>query len=249
MNLTFEIKKQFLVASTLFRRNKECIELKNRLWDKYRKSYELFNHYEPLRFFSQEDPIKTLDEVNKEFANLMKDALNSNEFSDLYKKTESYKSWLVNEWESKKARVEKELTDMFRIELPEQEIKILVVHPSVGGGFHIKNGLIFWGTEEHWPNYNVVYLAHEFLHEIFDSSDFHHALIELATDNELRIRLNGKGDYFREEEADVGHSRLRTTENALLPEWKKYLSSPKQNIYEFLKIQQRKTEYPSLDIG
>jgi len=41
-----------------------------------------------------------------------------------------------------------------------------------------------------------------------DSSDITHAVIELATDNELRIRLNRRGKYFDW----PGHEHLKKIE-------------------------------------
>lgn len=246
MNLSFEIREHFLIASALFRENKEDIgwkEFKNYLWGKYRESYEFFLHYEPDHFFSQPDPIQVFDKVNNQISDLLREVLASSEFKDLYKKTESYKEWLSGEWESKKAKVEEALKSILRIDLSNREVKVLVVHPSVGGGKHIGQGLILWGGKEYWPNYNVVYLAHEFMHEILCSADIQHAVIELITDNELRIRLNGEGSYFKEGHEEVGHSSLRMIEEKLLPHWKEYLLNPKQNIFDFIKMHERKTEY------
>jgi len=42
-------------------------------------------------------------------------------------------------------------------------------------------------------------------------------IIELITDNELRIRLNQKGRYFREKGLDIGHPYLREIEKKILP--------------------------------
>jgi len=44
-----------------------------------------------------------------------------------------------------------------------------------------------------------------------------HGIIELITDNELRIRLNKKGRYFNEKGQDVGHPYLREIEKKILP--------------------------------
>jgi hypothetical protein len=74
------------------------------------------------------------------------------------------------------------------------------------------------------------------MHIVFwnTKSSTSHATIELATDNELRIRLNKKGRYFREGKFDIGHNKLREVEKKLLPRWKKYLENPKMNIKQFI---------------
>jgi len=71
--------------------------------------------------------------------------------------------------------------------------------------------------------------------EKIENFDVIHALIELMTDNELRIRLNRKGVYFRERKSDVGHQFLRTLEKRILPHWKLYLKSKNKNIFVFEK--------------
>ena len=57
-----------------------------------------------------------------------------------------------------------------------------------------------------------------------------HAVIELITDEELRTRLNG-GKY----PPFVGHGYLQKVKEKLLPKWRKYLKSEKQNIREFIR--------------
>lgn len=81
------------------------------------------------------------------------------------------------------------------------------------------------------------------MHTIFweNKSKNSHAIIELATDNELRIRLNKKGKYFKEGKFDIGHDHLRKLEQKILPHWKDYLENKgKKNIFE-LEKELRKT--------
>ena len=61
-------------------------------------------------------------------------------------------------------------------------------------------------------------------------NDTNHALIQLITDNELRIRLNG-GKYPPFE----GHSTLTAEMSSLLPKWQEYLLSPNKDILAFEK--------------
>jgi len=102
----------------------------------------------------------------------------------------------------------------------------------------VDNQTIVWGHPEEWPNYSTVYLCHEIMHILtnLDPSDITHAVIELMTDNELRIRLNNKGKYFQY----PGHKHLRKLEKNILPEWKKYLKKPEKNIFNFIKDLKKK---------
>ena len=62
-----------------------------------------------------------------------------------------------------------------------------------------------------------------------------HAIIELSCDNELRIRLNGGGKYFEENNVPVGHKYLVALSKKILPDWKKYLDNPNENMFGFEK--------------
>ncbi|MEK7104697.1 MAG: hypothetical protein AAB868_01510 [Patescibacteria group bacterium] len=83
----------------------------------------------------------------------------------------------------------------------------------------------------------MVYLMHETLHLILDKklgkNNLAHAIIELITDQELRIRLNKNGVYFKESKECVGHPFLLKLSKAILPYWKKYLKSKDRNIANF----------------
>jgi len=118
----------------------------------------------------------------------------------------------------------------------------LVIHPAVGGGSYLSNGKIFWGHNEDWPNYSLVYLVHEALHEYFKQSDLTHALIELTADNELRIRLNKGGEYFTCDGEDVGHEYLRKLEQIILPKWKTYLNSGNKKLSTIFDLQKKLEE-------
>jgi hypothetical protein len=54
-----------------------------------------------------------------------------------------------------------------------------------------------------------------------------HALIELLADNEIRIRLNCSGVYFREGKHSVGHPYLAKLEKKILPRWKEFIKNRK----------------------
>lgn len=114
--------------------------------------------------------------------------------------------------------------------LSSRSILAKIVLPRSHSGFtadHFR-GVIYWGHDLDRPNYANVYLLHELMHVILFSiegvdSAVGHALIELAVDNEFRIRLNEKGEYFDWE----GHPYLAELEHALLDDWKAFLSMAK----------------------
>jgi len=95
-------------------------------------------------------------------------------------------------------------------------------------GCYLGKNKIAWGHNEDWPNYYVVYLWHEILHSYFSNSEIEHALISFATDEELRIRLNG-GKY----PPFVTHKELFPLMKKILPFWREYINSKKKNLLDF----------------
>ncbi len=111
-------------------------------------------------------------------------------------------------------------------------MRVFLTHPKLRNGLTVDDSTIVWGHSEDFENYSTVYLAHEFLHiaTAHDPSDVTHAIIELAADNETRIRLNGKGEYFEY----PGHRRLVEIEKLLLPFWRTYLESGRKDFSNFV---------------
>jgi len=238
MNFNFKVNKNLLTASMLFRSNhgdKKLVELKNRMWNKHRDTYDVFNGNYKFTFAG--DYKTKLDNLVEKTEALLNDTEKSPLYKKFYKETQEYKDWLENEWNQKKAEVEKHLLNILKTNFPPKDFEVLVIHPAVGGGCYLGDERIFWGHSEDWPNYSLVYLIHETLHEYFEKSDITHALIELITDNELRIRLNRGGEYFTCNGQEVGHEYLRKLEQKILPEWKTYLNSgiKSQNIFDLQK--------------
>jgi len=169
---------------------------------------------------------------------LLKKWLQSPESRRLVRETKQYREWLKEEWRKKEKKILKELKRIIRIPLPEKEISIYITHPKLKNGLTISPKIIVWGHKEEWPNYSVVYLCHEILHTMFwgDNSKITHAIIELATDQELRIRLNNSGKYFE----FSTHKNLVNLEKKIFPDWKKYLRDKNLNITQFIQLQKIK---------
>jgi hypothetical protein len=244
VNLSFEINKDLLFSSLLFSDKTEAkesyIPLKNKLWERYKLPYNHFlkgNDYKNIFVDTQSN----LDDLVTQTKQMFEEGINSEEFKKLLTETEEYKNWLEKEWDSKRDRVVETLKDILRIELPTDKVTVYAVDPKVGGGSYLGNNQIFWGHTEDWENYNVVYLTHEFLHTFIPSGEIEHCLIELATDNELRIRLNGKGDYFIENGQPIGHDYLREKETHLLPYWKMYLNNKNKSFYDLIEDLKQET--------
>lgn len=151
------------------------------------------------------------------------------EFQNLLAEVRVYGTWVERQWEAAGDRALHELETIIGLPLPDTSVDVFVTHPKLANGRYVRDvSAICWGHSEDWENYTVVYLCHELAHMITDgryrSRELMHALIELATDNELRIRLNGKSAYFEEKGHKVGHARLRRIERDILPIWRQYLA-------------------------
>jgi hypothetical protein len=140
-----------------------------------------------------ENDTGVLAKAVKELDMLIKEGIESPLFAELLQNAENYKNWLEHEWATNKDKINKELTNIMKVDLPKETFTVYVMGDLVHVGKYLRNHNITWGHKEDWKNYSLVYLIHESLHELFSHSDLDHAVIELATDNELRIRLNGGG--------------------------------------------------------
>ena len=203
-----------------------------KIWDKYpQECYFLAGYSEwPLIMKSR------LSTVAKNAEKLLNVWLKTDPVKRLLNETNKYQKWLEKEWDQKGQNALSKLEEITKSSLPQKTISVYVTHPKLNNGMAIDTKTIVWGHTEDWKNYSIVYLCHEIMHIVFwnTKSSISHATIELATDNELRIRLNKKGRYFREGKFDIGHNKLREVEKKLLPRWKKYLEDPKMNIKQFI---------------
>jgi hypothetical protein len=237
MELAFVINEDLLSACALFSKRGQNLEgwdkIKDSLWDSYRSAYEFFLYTKPEKFFAQGDYFAQINKVVTQIPMLLSDCRKSQEFQQLLNETQEYKQWLTNEWNEKQFQIQKELTNILRIDLPSKTYTVQVVSPKVGGGSYLGNQNIFWGHTEDWPNYNLVYLMHEVLHDVIGVGKGDHYAIELATDNELRIRLNKEIELTKD--SLQGHEEHIEDLKQLLPVWKNYLKDPNKNIFDFIK--------------
>jgi hypothetical protein len=105
----------------------------------------------------------------------------------------------------------------------DQIFNVYIAHPGLKAGKNFGGNNIVWSHQNYWPNYNTVYIWHELLHSYFEKDDKSHALIELITDEEMRIKLNG-GKY----PPFVEHSFLNEVKLKNLNLWNEY----KTKIYD-----------------
>lgn len=184
---------------------------------------------------TQKDSSRWLNHFAQESEKIFQEALRSHEYKRLKQETAIHLEEVKKEWRENGEKALTILHNMLRVPIPARKITVVVVHPDLRGGFSVgkgKNKKIIWGHQSEWQNYHTVYLCHELLHILLEWKDIPpnitHALIELATDNELRIRLQGGGQYFSVGEKSVGHPYLKSLEEEMLPFWKKHLRQKRE---------------------
>lgn len=240
MRFNFVINEDFLFVNTLVKAHGKGIPfsswvgLQNRVWEKHKAAYKVLKEMRGTFLLSDTPKEELRKIIGPEIRDLVEDGKQSKEFKKVLLETQDHLKFVKNEWNKKGKRAQEALKNILGITLPEEPFTVFITHPKVGNGRYIEPGKIIWGHEEDWPNYSIVYLLHEALHRFLKEGRYTHEIIELATDNELRIRLNGSGEYFKEGALEVGHSNLRETEKKLLPIWQKYLADKTQDIHQFL---------------
>jgi len=184
---------------------------------------------------------KSFTNAIQEMIKIQTEIKQSKEFEKLYRETQKYLILTKKRWKKMEKVIFPFIENISGISLPSKTIKIFINHPNVNTGlsFSDKN-IIYWGHSEDWENYTAVYICHEIMHILTKNEeknkDIMHALIELMTDNELRIKLNRKGEYFKENNFEIGHYELRELSIKILPYWKKYLKEKThKNIFELEK--------------
>ena len=252
MKLKFEISKYHLAGYTIISPYKPFStweKLEERIWKKYR--------YEPAYYFLNSQHINwALEQIQidssknnirisfKKHASTLEkiyqEVFRSNEFKRLHKETEKYFKLVKNQWSKNEKEALKILQQISGLPLPKGKITVYITHPKSRNGKTINKNTIVFGHKEDWKNYSTVYLSHELLHIMTWPSRFEphynilHTLICLTTNNELRIRLNKNGKYFKQEKFNTEYPEIIKLEKKLLPYWKKYLKGGlrKENIME-----------------
>lgn len=244
MNLRFTVHKKLLLILALTGDPdlEGWRDLKNNLWNKYPLGYKLAQG-KLQDVFIQDDWDLGLNKAICSLYDLVTAGLSTKEFNQLFIDTTVYKTWLEKEWLKSKVNVAKELRDILRIELPKEQFTVFLVAPKICMGWYIGDKKILWGHTENWTNYSIVYLVHEYLHDLLGCNKLEHALIELIADNELRLRLNKSGDYFYINHKMIGHDFILELEKQIYNDWQDYLANQNVNIFEFVKVLNQK--YPS----
>jgi len=229
MKLKFLIDKKYLLAHALWRNTApfpEWDNLKNYLWQESVLGYQFLSGSPEV--FLQFNQTK---KIIKEGDQLYKKALKRKEFKKLLAETEKYQQWLKKKWDKNEEKILGWVEKLGGLKIPNKTITVFVTHPKFCNGKSLaEKDVILWGHPEDWKNYSLVYLTHELLHLLTKKCKNQlamHALIELFADNEIRIKLSGKGAYFKEGKHFIGYPYLAKLEKKILPQWKEFMKDRK----------------------
>lgn len=213
-------------------------EFTNKIWEKnpavfyFLASAPEYNLYLSLR----KDRVQLAKQAN----NVLETVRSKAQYKQLIEETHDYLAFVNQQWQENEKIVLPIIEELSGLKLPKSKITVYLTHPKLKNGLTIDKNTIVWGHPEDFRNYTTIYLCHELTHILtdLDDSQLTHTVIELMTDNELRIRLNQKGTYFEY----PGHADLRSLEKKLLPDWKNYLKKKDKNIFSFInKIKKEST--------
>lgn len=230
MKLNFIINKKYLLVHSLRQSGicpfPEWQKLRFKLWDKNNDVSCLLEGQCEWIFITNEKCLT--NKLARDIKTLVDFGLKTKEFQKLYSETKKYLNFVKKQWQKNEKFVYDFLEKTLGLELLDKTIKVFITHPRFKNGIAFTNhNIIGWGHSEDWKNYSTVYLTHEIIHlltkDYAGNREILHALIELACDNELRLRLNKRGKYFKEGKFDVGHKSLYKIEKKILPYWREYL--------------------------
>lgn len=168
----------------------------------------------------------SLQRTEKIYQEIFKEA----SFKEIEHETEIYLKKIENEWRKKEQFIQTYIQDVLHIPEQKKTITIYIFHPRLSEGrAYYKDQVVLWGHKELWENYSMIYITHEILHVLLDgickNREITHALIELAIDNELRIRLNPNDTYFIKNKKYQGHTHQKKLVKKIYPYWKEFLKN------------------------
>jgi len=182
---------------------------------------------------------KSFVDLAKRAEQLLPDMVADPLFKPLLGQTQSALSRTREEWEADYVKSSSIMRELTGLKL-DGDFDVQITHPSQRNG-HGGNP-IGWTYRQDFPHYNTVYLWHEIMHSFIEADrhadavvNVEHAVIQLLTDNELRVRFNG-GTYPPLE----GHKETVPMMERLLEDWRAYLAGAKKEIMEFLKLAREK---------
>lgn len=221
MKFNFVVDKA-CVALNIIEKKLISAELASFLMEKYPQEYaQIMEH----RFYYDKDLYNYA---------IIQETINSEEFEPFFTKCQLDSERIQTNLKEYQQRIEEFLNKLCKMELPNYELTALIV-PWGGVSFQHNKSFI-WGHEKGSKDkfYDLVYIYHEALHQIFKLGDVSHCIIEQLSDCRLAKFLNPelKQGY-------KGHKKLLTLHSELDEIFKVFfgeIKSEKYNNKKFRKM-------------
>ncbi|MBX9573817.1 MAG: hypothetical protein K2X77_33280 [Candidatus Obscuribacterales bacterium] len=246
-HLSFRIDPDYLVYSTLTAPSRRILDVpmreqvtsfQNRAWNLDKPAFNYLKDNDLHLKILQKRPIENGSAISERSSRLVQQMKADPSFRLLLLDTEKALAKVKKEWHQNYSKTNEIMQENTGITF-DRNIDVVITHPAIAQGTSRYGNILFTDHSvrpESFANQNTVYLWHETLHHHLPPKyagkkeiDVAHAAIELATDNELRIRLN-KGSY----PPLVGHEFLANGRELLLPSWRNYLSKEKKDIVSYI---------------
>lgn len=229
MKFHFSIHENYLFAHLINKTELSDKSYQNDLTDLRNKAWDISQAHYNLLLGRAWLPIEHDSEVYQTLPDFIDKVKQTKEFQKILRQTQEYLKFCQKDWEETQELCEKILIELTGFDLKQQAFTVYLTHPGLRNGRYLGNQTITFGHHEDWPHYSVIYFCHEILHAFFGKTDLDHALIELLTDEELRVRLNdGKYPPY------AGHKRLSSLKDQILSHWRKYVvRTGKKGILKF----------------
>ncbi|MBS2004164.1 MAG: hypothetical protein JST44_21845 [Cyanobacteria bacterium SZAS LIN-5] len=207
--------------------NQKIVDFQNAAWFKDRQASQ-FIRFGPSDVNVLASP--SIVEIAQRAEKLIQSVLDDATFAPLLAETSHSLELIRSQWERNCLKTHDMISEMTGFTL-KGDFRVFLTHQALKQGYYQSElKAMFCAYRNSWPNYNTVYIWHELLHHFIPgSADLEHAVIQLITDNELRIRLNG-GQYPPFE----GHPYLKPLMELIVPHWRNYLNSKNRKIEKFI---------------
>ena len=231
MKLNFCVNDYVLTWNLLFGPaiSEESYQFKQKLWKTYKKQYNALQSENKLM-------LKDLKNFIPDDDTIYNFVFESSLFEDLKKQAEKHREFLLQVWDEYKKNVLMYLKEIVRF--PYDSYRIVVVHPNMDTVYYDleneeKN--IVWGRKNDKKNglaslVSILYAVTRYqVGNVYkENKEITQAVLELAINNELYTRLNGKSNYLS------GDPSLGFLKRQIYPYWLMYLGAEQDDMTSYM---------------
>lgn len=229
MNAKFIVNDYVLIWNLLFQASisEEIYNLKQKLWDTYRKEYN-------STYIDKESIIKDLKNFIPNNDTIYNIILGKDEYALIKKSAEKHRLEVMEVWDKHKKVTNNLYKNIFRKEVPDYQI--LVVSKELNVIEHVLTNSVVLGKglDEKNPlkillQINLIIFMNNIKKYKEEEVPFKKAIVELAVLNEYATNLSNKSCYLS------GSPELLNLKRWLYPYWLMYLGVPKDEFDDYMK--------------